>query len=403
MPLLSVIIPTHNRARYAISTIRAVIGLSDEIEVVVSDTSVVDEISSAIADIEGRHRLKLVRHAAGISVVDNFNKALASATGDYLTFIGDDDLVTAQAVDLARWAKQAGVDALGLTFPASYFWPDFSHQLRGDFYAGTVRIADFSGEVSMHDPKAALKVSANEFGFGVLDLPRAYAGMVSHALVNKIVAKYGALFGGVSPDIYSAALIAHESELCVRVDFPIVIPGNSGASTAGQSANGGHIGKLRDNAHIGAFKNLVWDERIPEFYSVPTVWSFSLLKALEKIPGGERHANFMRMYVHCLLFHRYYRKETMAAMATYVRQTGMLKSACQLIGSMFAEVRWGLGKAFSMLRVTAAGKSSVGLQNITTTEHASQVIASEIRQSGRDAKFQQALASFSPKSGLTAD
>ncbi|MFX7977155.1 hypothetical protein ABTK65_20135, partial [Acinetobacter baumannii] len=87
--------------------------------------------------------------------------------------------------------------------------------------------------------------------------------------VERIVARHGELFGGVSPDIYSAALISLESQKSYQVDFPIVIPGACAGSTSGKSAQGRHVGGLRDNAHIGAFKNLVWDARVPEYYSVP--------------------------------------------------------------------------------------------------------------------------------------
>jgi glycosyltransferase involved in cell wall biosynthesis len=393
MPILSVIIPTHNRSKYAIPTIRAMIALSPDIEVVVSDTSMVDEISAIRDDLEGRERFVLIRPPAGISVVDNFNIALQSATGEYLVFIGDDDLVTSQAVELARWAKARGIDSFSLTFPASYYWPDFIHQLRGNFYSGTVRIADFGNDVHMHAADRAMAAAAAQFGAGVLEMPRAYAGMLSRELADRIIAKHGALFGGVSPDIYSAALISDESRACVRIEFPIVVPGNSGASTAGQSASGGHVGKLRENAHIGAFKNLVWDPLIPEFYSVPTVWSYSLLKALEKIDKASQ-ANFMRLYVRCLIFHRNYWVETRRCIAAYRRKVGTVRASLEFVWAVLAEVTGIIRKIFSMARVTVSGKPAPSLQNVPDTISASQLIEIELRRRQADKAFSQALADF---------
>src|SRR3546814_1908638 len=81
-------------------------------------------------------------------------------------------------------------------------------------------------------------------------MPRAYCGLISLTLIKRILADHDALFGGVSPDIYSAALISAHSVNALDIDFPAVIPGASGASTAGQSAAGRHVGALRDNDHI---------------------------------------------------------------------------------------------------------------------------------------------------------
>src|SRR3546814_18230876 len=92
-------------------------------------------------------------------------------------------------------------------------------------------------------------------------MPRAYCGLISLTLIKRILADHDALFGGVSPDIYSAALISAHSVNALDIDFPAVIPGASGASKAGQSAAGRHVGVLRDNDHIRPFRNLIWQDR----------------------------------------------------------------------------------------------------------------------------------------------
>ena len=346
MPLVSVIIPTHNRARYAIPTIRSVLALSSEIEVVVCDTSEKDLISSEFANEFNFSRLRLVRPNRPMSVVENFIEAMSVATGDYLIFIGDDDLVSRSVVDVANWASREQVDSVKFTFPALYFWPDFEHKKLGDAYAGTLHIAPFTGAIQKHDAKAALLEAIHNFGGGVLEMPRAYAGMVSRRLAEKISVRYSGLFGGVSPDIYSAALISLESECCVKIDFPVIVPGASGASTAGQSANGKHVGGLRDNAHIGAFKDLKWDKRIPEFYSVPTVWSYSLLKALEVAPIDINKVNFPRLYTKCFIYQRPFRRLTWASLRHYAESRSWSVAAMGIFASCMAESVWVARKLF---------------------------------------------------------
>lgn len=379
MTLLSVIVPTHNRAKYALPTVRALLALSECIEVVVSDTSSDDALQGALAELPDSHRVNVVRPPTGVSVVDNFNAALAAATGHYLVFIGDDDLVTSATVHIAEWAMRTGVDAVSFAFPANYYWPDFQHRLRGSFYAGTLRVEDFSGNVAEHDAKQALAEAADQLGNGVMAMPRAYAGMISRQLADRIRQRHGELFGGVSPDIYSAALISAECRRCVRIDYPVVVPGNSGASTSGQSASGGHLGGLRDNAHIGAFKNLVWDELIPEFYSVPTVWGYSLFKALEKL-GRQETADLAKLYVRALLFHRHYAGFTMASIRTWTRRRGWLHVTPRLLTAAAGEAGRVARKLFSMARVTAAGKAPPEMQGLADTIEASAQIETLLQE-----------------------
>ena len=343
-PSVSVIIPTHERARYAVPTIKALLAIPGALEVVVCDTSAQDQITPALAGEPGIERLVLVRPGRSLSVVDNFNTALKAASGGYLTFIGDDDFVSAQIVAVADWAGHNKVDAIKFSFPALYFWPDFHHKTQHDAIAGTLRTSKFGGKVTQHDAKKAAVDDMNNLGGGVMDMPRAYAGLISRHLIERITSKYGELFGGVSPDIYSAFLISMESRNCVQIDYPIIIPGASGASTAGLSAKGQHVGALRDNAHIRPFKNLVWDERIPEFYSVPSVWSFSLLKAVEKTGWPISAVNFPRLYIKCLIFHRPYSQHTLVALCNYVKIIGLLPSIFKLALAAVREGIWIAGK-----------------------------------------------------------
>ncbi|HEB04756.1 hypothetical protein LCGC14_0323930 [marine sediment metagenome] len=338
MPLVSVIIPTHDRARYAVPSIKSLLALSENIEVVVCDTSEVDAIAPHFSDFSSRDRLRLIRPNRPMSVVDNFNEALKAASGDYLVFIGDDDFVTSEIINVAKWARSESVDSIKFTFPVHYYWSDFEHWREGDSIAGTLRISSFDGSIRRHDAKLALKHALNNFGGGVLDMPRAYAGMVSADLVRRIQAKHGVLFGGVSPDIYSAALISLETKKCVKIDFPVIVPGSSRASTAGQSASGGHVGGLRENSHIGAFKKLIWDEKIPEFYSVPTVWSYSLLKAVAKEDELQSYINFPRLYLKCVLYHRAYIKKTLSSLLCYMRGRSLLRLLVSFGGAFCSEV-----------------------------------------------------------------
>lgn len=338
MPLLSILIPTHDRAKYAISSIESILSIDEDIEVIVSDTSSDNSLQEYFCT--SSNNLKIIKPGIGLSVVDNFNSALAFATGDYLVFIGDDDFVTDDILKVAKWAKDVMADSVKFTFPVNYYWPDFYHRNNGAYLAGSLKVEKYTGDVKKHDPILALNECINDFGRGVLDMPRAYSGMISKALVERIILKYGRLFGGVSPDIYSSTLIAVETRSSYQIDYPIVVPGSSGASTAGHSASGKHTGELRDNKHIGAFRNLIWDPRIPEFYSVPTVWAFSFLKALDVIGIKESQIPFCRLYIRCLIYYRQYLPKTSVSLSWYIKKFGYLRFVFGLTYALVKESYW---------------------------------------------------------------
>lgn len=163
-PLLSVIIPTHNRARYAVPTIRSVLAISDDIEVIVSDTSEVDDIATAMHNEPGWERVIYVRPPSSFTVVDNFNEGVKYASGDYVVFLGDDDLLSSEIIPLINWAKINRVDSIRLEFPIQYYWPDFVHKRQGDYYSGKLFISKFTGKVEKRSSIDALKGAMENFG-----------------------------------------------------------------------------------------------------------------------------------------------------------------------------------------------------------------------------------------------
>lgn len=386
MPLISVLVPTHNRQRYAISTVKALMTSLRESEIVVCDTSDEDLLSEALADGIASGRVKLARPRADrpLSVVDNFRAALKEATGDYVIFIGDDDFVHESAEAIARWASASRIDVLRCTFPASYYWPDFMSRYFGASYAAKLAINDYTGAATTLNPSAAYQAALKNLGGGVMQMPRAYLGMVSQRLIRTVEERHGSLFGGVSPDIYSAALISSAASTCVELDFPFIVPGSSGASTSGQSAKGTHKGELRDNAHISPFVDLVWDPRIPEFYSVPTVWSYSLIKAAEKL-GDDHKANFARLYVKCLMGHPDYLSETLAAMHHYASTRGWWTMASSVVVQLIVEVGAQLKRVGRRLLTPKATGKAHQILALSDCLEASIALSRYIEDRGQDA------------------
>src|ERR1039457_7023047 len=110
-PLLSIIIPTKNRAGYAISTIRGILAWQiGDYELLVQENSNTEDLAVALRSVSDP-RLRYYHCTRSIDVVENFTQAALNARGESLAFIGDDDGVTEDVVEAARWARAQELQA----------------------------------------------------------------------------------------------------------------------------------------------------------------------------------------------------------------------------------------------------------------------------------------------------
>lgn len=326
MPLISIIIPTCNRHVYLRSVLETLLNVTEDTEIVISDNSDTPRLREELSERLSSERIVYQHHTERLSVVENFERALHMSSGEYLIFIGDDDCVGPAIEDIARWAKSQDIDAVVSyrdRFLANYFWPGVKSKYFNNGYSAKLFVANFSGQASPLDTKRAIRSAARRPGSGLGNMARAYHGLLRRTLAMQIVEKYGSLFGGVSPDIYSAALISHEAKRAYVLDFPFVIPGGSPPSTAGQGAARTDKGGLFSVEHIQRFGTaLQWNQDIPAFYSPVTVWSYSLQCALDRIASPSITLNYPRLYTRCFLQYREFNAHTLASVKHWKRGKG---------------------------------------------------------------------------------
>jgi hypothetical protein len=133
-----------------------------------------------------------------------------------------------------------------------------------------------------------------------------------------LVEGYGPLFGGVSPDIYSAVMLCATKPLYFEYDFPVVVPGISGSSTSGLSSDGRHVGRLFASAHLIPFRGIKWDRRVPKFYSVQSVWAYSMICALIKTNSKIR-PYFWSLYLETAVFNRKYLRSVLFSVNFWIK------------------------------------------------------------------------------------
>lgn len=315
-PILSVVVPTHNRSQYAVSCIASVLAIGDEgIQLVVSDTStdgrLQHALSNALAPFLADSRLKYVKTDEPSSLTKNHNAALALAEGEYVAVIGDDDAITRAALQAARWAAEHNVPIVSQTISTNYAWPDFRSRTVGAGHAARLYVPRAVGGARWRMAQDDLDV-ALERAFQAADgMPRCYQGIIRRDLLETIHARTGTYFHGSSPDMSGAVSLACLVDRYLEVDIPLTIPGASGGSNSGRSAMNTHKGALASESQTNDFLERGWIAGVPKFFSVETVWAHAGLASLEKLkPELLSRFNYAKLNALCRVRHPEFRSIT---------------------------------------------------------------------------------------------
>ena len=90
-PLVTIAIPTFNRASWLGDCVRSALSQSyRNIEVLVSDNASTDDTQSVLSEFRDP-RLRVVTHDSNIGLMPNWNACLMAAKGEYVVFLPDDD------------------------------------------------------------------------------------------------------------------------------------------------------------------------------------------------------------------------------------------------------------------------------------------------------------------------
>ena len=312
-PLLSIIIPTRNRQKYAISAITSILSISaPDLELVVHDNSDSRDLEEYIRSNINDSRLRYKYTSTPQSMIDNWDAAVRLASGKYLCLIGDDDGINPEIMEATRWADMNDVDALKPTVSASYLWPESGVSpifFRNVSPNGVFTIRSFSGKVIRPDPEVEMRKVVQSGGWRYLatEIPRLYHGIVKRKCLNEARKRTGASFGGVSPDIFAALAIANFTKNMVSIDYPLTIAGVSKSSGSAAGARGEGVGNLEDVSHFVytcAYKStdIKWAEIIPRFHSAETCWANAAVAALKALGRDDllRDFNLPLLAAHCV-------------------------------------------------------------------------------------------------------
>lgn len=321
-PLLSIVIPTKNRYETLLPTLDALLDniAGTRYEIVVQDNS--DDPAPAQAYLEGRQdaRIQYAHRAGFISIVENTEEALSRARGEYITFIGDDDLIAPQILDFVQDFQQRGVDAV--IYPSAYYWwptvrfvaPTRFHQPGAFWYPTATSAAE-----TRVDTVAELARVTAQGAVALFDLPRVYHGIVRRSVLDAIKARSGRYVNGASPDMALAIATALEVVSHVKVDTPLTIYGASKNSGGGFTAARTHFGKIADQPHLPQSTKDFWSDRLPPIWSEHTIYPQTAIEVM-RVMGRPDTLDYGAFYASMLVNEPHLRRHVLPFTGRFLLQ-----------------------------------------------------------------------------------
>jgi len=284
---LSVIIPTRNRCEYLIHALATVLKqLTDASELVISDNHSTDNTAEFLATLLD-HRVRVIRPAQPLAMVDHFDWVIDQARGDWITVLGDDDGLMPYFFDFVPDVIRRYGDKYSVIFGprAYYFWPGVE-----SLYGPTVVHFEASGLVNQIDSQAAL----SDLIFGntsYFEQAQFYTGTIfSKELIRRIRLKHasGRIFNSITPDANSVVLILLNTTHILKIGTPLAWVGSSPKSNGVQSVQvtksvGKDLGIFQDFKTLNSKSEVLLAKGFQDIYEVEGCSKVYLLESLFRV------------------------------------------------------------------------------------------------------------------------
>ena len=206
--LYSIIMPTRERADVLHFAIRTVLKLNrSNFELIVMDNCSSPETRQVVDAFESPN-IRYFRSPDRLSMADNWELGLDQAKGDYITFLGDDDGIMPDALEVAERFHQRWPDQILTWWPFTWLWPDFlvpSYQNMAQLYLGD-HVEKINSRRFLEDLLAGRK--------DWTALPTLYCSFVPRTKIDQTRSEHGRYFLASLPDVSSGI-----TNLCSSNEF----------------------------------------------------------------------------------------------------------------------------------------------------------------------------------------
>ncbi len=253
MPRFSICIPTRERHHTLPSSVASVLAQTcPDFELVVQDNASSDETYKALKQFDDK-RLIYHRSDRRISMHANWEQALEQTSGDYVTFIGDDDALLPFCLERASEILDLGNVELLAWLAHTYYWPDVPDPARRNHLSVDLRPGatwvDFAWpEAQLIDrsrhrrnlPPGMLSLDSRRIlrnwlqHEGVRFYVPTYHNIVSRQVIDRVRAAVGGpYFFNPLPDFSTLIANLYVSKEVLFYAAPLSMTGHSGRSAGG--------------------------------------------------------------------------------------------------------------------------------------------------------------------------
>lgn len=296
MPLLSIIIPTKDRYDTLIPVVQTLLSYIPgyDYEIVIQDNSTAKSMQSDLILLFNDARVKYFYCPERMSIVENTVTAIKNAIGDYLCFIGDDDLVAPYIIEETQKLRSSGLDCL--IHPPAYYWWSTVEFKKIDRYRhkSAFWLPKLSTTELLNGPKE-LKHLLHNGAISYYQMPRFYHGIVSRRALQAIYKHTGTFVPGSSPDMALSIALSMVMECYLKSNRPITVFGASRGSGGGLTAERIHHGRIQDQKHLPKYTMENWHFRLPKYWSEYTIYPQTTMEVLKAF-GRPNRLNFIALY-----------------------------------------------------------------------------------------------------------
>lgn len=312
-PLLSIAVPTKNRYFYLENFVKSfVVFESKEIELIIHDNSdIQDFVFLDFLETVNDIRIKYRYSKDPLSMVENCDRSVELALGEYVCMLGDDDgLLFNISMDVVKFCINNKYEA-AIVNKAQYYWPGTNHAVWKDLLAGKVFYKHYkfhTKEVSVNYELSNVLRKGSAWSLGLL--PRVYHGFVKKEKLDELRLLSGSYFPGPSPDMANAIGLAKVVKHLVEIDVPAVISGHSKKSGGGMGGQKKHHGKIKDQSFLPRDTIKLWPSNIPKFWCGATIYAVSAKEALRRTNNSNQfELNLSYLLAYCIVFESNYLKK----------------------------------------------------------------------------------------------
>jgi len=309
--LLSILIPTKDRYSTLIPVLDSIRSIkSKDYEVVIQDNSSDNFTILNYLQLISDERLKYYYSKSRLSQTENSDLAVKNSVGKFVCFIGDDDGILPQIIEVVKMMERRSIGIIKCNVP-DYYWPKMRSNSTSQNVTGIISINTFNYSFIKVECRPELKKVLKKGGTKIGGLPCLYHGIVKRSVLDKIYQQCNSFFPGPSPDMANAVALSFFEEYYWYLDIPIVISGKSIDSIGGQGVLHNHVNRIENVNHLPNDILKTWSKEIPAYWTGQTIWAESLLKTSERCGHQEikKQMNFSHLYAALIIFNWKYRNE----------------------------------------------------------------------------------------------